>query len=252
MDIYNMFNEEEDFIGHKFSSILLFVFLYYSLSYYFLLNENGCLKKPHISKVVIMLILHIIHIILLKFFHTRDEHMYMWIVAIVPLLIYLIYTKYQAHISKKEESRKAAMYAQLKAEQEGNSEQFRNASPAGPKAPPMGGQQYAGLASKGGALPFHQQQHNNPLPPQNPPATMTQLPAIAHQGGGMTDMFSNNRALDNMNQDMQYDARGAQQQNNVSQPIQPMQQLDMLAIGGSAGSGGLSGFDPYGSSFSSF
>jgi len=115
----------------------------------------------------------------------------------------------------------------------------------------MGGQQYAGLAQKGGGLPFHQQQHNNPLPPQNPPATMTQLPTIAHQGGGMTDMFSNNRALDNMNQDMGYDSRAAQH-NNVSQPIQPMQQLDMLAIGDSAGSGGLSGFDPYGASFGSF
>jgi len=255
MDIYNMFNEEEDFIGHKFSSVLLFVFLYYSLSYYFLLNENGCLKKPHISYVVIMLILHIIHIILLKFFHTREEHMYMWIVAIVPLLLYLIYSKYQSHISKKDEERKAALYAQLKAEQDSNTEQFRNAKPTGPNAPPMGGQQYVGLQQKGGNLPFHQQQHNNPMPPQNPPSSMTQLPAIAHQGGGMTDMFSNNRALSNMSQDMQYDAGSVNSyrtNNTVSEPIQQVQQLDMLAIGNNAGSGGLSGFDPFGSSFGSF
>ena len=159
-------------------------------------------------------------------------------------------------MSKKEEDNKAALYAQLKAEQsqqQENSEQFRNATPTGPKAPPMGGQQFVGLQQKGGNLPFHQQQHNNPLPPQNPPASMTQLPAIAHQSG--SEMFSNNRAFSNMNQDMQYDAgsvNNMRTNNTVTEQIQPMQQLDMLAIGSNSGSGGLSGFDPYGASFGSF
>ena len=249
MDIYNLFNEEEEFIGNKFSSVLLFIFLYYSLSYYFLLKSP--IQKPHVSKVMIMLILHIIHIILLKFFHQRGDFMYMWILAIVPLVLYLLYTKYQNHIQMKEEQKMAAMYASMKAQQGGEdgTENMRNATPQRPNAPPMGGQQYVGIHNNGGRLgdqvPHHQQQHNAPLHPTNP-APARQLPQIAHQPEQMSNVFSNNGPP-------QYDSQSMNNyrtNNTVSEPIQAMQQLDMNAVGGGAGS--MSGFDPYGSSFASF
>ena len=247
MNIYNLFNEEEDFIANKFSTVLLFIFLYYSLSYFFLMKSP--IQKPHISKVMIMLILHIIHIILLKFFHQKGDYMYMWILAIVPLVLYLLYTKYQNHLKQKEEQKMKQMYAQMKAQQGDQTEHMRNVTPQRPNAPPMGGQQYVGISNNGTRLgdqmPNHQMQHNNPLHPTNP-APARQLPQIAHQPEQMSNVFSNNGPP-------VYDSASLNNyrtNNTVMEPVQQMQQLDMNAIGGGAGS--LGGFDPYGSSFASF
>lgn len=244
MDIYNLFNEEEEFIGNKFSSVLLFIFLYYSLSYYFLLKTP--IQKPHISKVMIMLILHIIHIILLKFFHQRGDYMYMWILAIIPLVLYLLYSKYQKYIQDKENSKMAAMYASMKSQQSQGTENMRNATPQRPNAPPMQGQQYVGIHNNGTRLgdqvPYHQQQHNIPLHPTNPEPAR-QLPQIAHQPEQMSNVFSNNvYDSDSLN--------NYRTNNTISEPIQQIQQLDMNTVGGGAGS--MSGFDPYSSSFASF
>jgi len=247
MNIYNIFNEEEEFIGYKFSTVLLFIFIYYSLSYYFLMKSP--VQKPHVSKMMIMLILHIIHIILLKFLHQRENYMYMWIAAIVPLVIYMLYSKYQKHIQDKEDAKMAAMYAQMQAEQDKGTENMRNATPQRPNAPPMQGTQYVGISNNGNRLgdqvPYHQLQHNNPLHPTNP-APARQLPQIAHQPEQMSNVFSNNGPAvydsDSLN--------NYRTNNTVSEPIQQMQTLDMNAVGGGAGS--MSGFDPYGSSFASF
>ena len=246
MDIYNLFNEDEEFIGYKFSTVLLFIFMYYSLSYYFLMKSP--VQKPHVSKVMMMLILHIIHIILLKFFHQREDYMYMWILAIVPLVLYLLYSKYSKHIQDKEDAKMAALYAQMQSKQEQGTENMRNATPQRPNAPPMGGQQFVGISNNGTRLgdqmPNHQMQHNNPLHPTNP-APARQLPQIAYQPEQMSNTFSGGAP--------QYDSQSMNNNrinNTVSQPIQPMQSLDMNAIGGGAGS--MSGFDPFGSSFAAF
>ena len=246
MDIYNLFNEDEEFIGYKFSTVLLFIFMYYSLSYYFLMKSP--VQKPHVSKVMMMLILHIIHIILLKFFHQREDYMYMWILAIVPLVLYLLYSKYSKHIQDKEDAKMAALYAQMQSKEEQGTEHMRNATPQRPNAPPMGGQQFVGISNNGNRLgdqmPNHQMQHNNPLHPTNP-APARQLPQIARQPEQMSNTFSGGPP--------QYDSQSMNDyrtNNTVSQPIQPMQSLDMNAIGGGAGS--MGGFDPFASSFASF
>ena len=234
----------------RFSSVILFVFIYYSLSYYFITNSEDCLKRPHISRVIIMIVLHILHIIVLKMLHERELYSYMWLVAMLPLVLYLIYAKYQETIKRKEDKKMKEMYAQLQAQQNKEEGEFmRNVTPQKPNAPPMGGQQFVGVHNNGmrhgDQVPNHQIQHNNPLPPSNPTPTFSQPVQIARQPESMTNTFSQGAP--------QYDSssmNNMRTNNTVSEPIQHMQPLDMQAIGGSAGS--LGGFDPYGSAFSSF
>ena len=250
MDFKNIFSEDSEGIVTRFSSVILFVFIYYSLSYYFITKSEECLKRPHISRIVILIVLHILHIIVLKVLHDKEMISYMWLVAMIPLVLYLIYTKYQESIRKKEEKKMKEMYAQLQSKQNTEDDEFmRNVTPQKPNAPPMQGQQYVGIHNNGNRLgdqlPNHQVQHNNPLPPSNPAPTFSQPIQIARQES-MTNTFSQGSVP-------QYDASSMNNyrtNNTVSEPIQQMQQLDMQPIGGSAGS--LGGFDPYNSSFASF
>jgi len=250
MEFNNIFNEDAEGMIARFSSVIIFIFIYYSLSYYFLINSEDCIKKPHVSRVIILLILHIVHIIFLKFLHSREDFTYMWLVAIIPLVLYLIYTKYTSMMKAKEDKKMKEMYATLQAQQnQGEGEFMRNATPQRPNAPPMGGQQFVGISNNGmrhgDQMPSHQMQHNAPLPPSNPAPTFSQGPQIARQPEQMTNVFSQGAP--------QYDSNSMNNyrtNNTVNEPIQPMQQLDMQPIGGGAGS--LGGFDPYGGSFASF
>ena len=61
---FDIFEEFESNIFQRFSSIILFVYLYYSLSYYFITDDE--INKPHIFFILILLILHLIHIICLN------------------------------------------------------------------------------------------------------------------------------------------------------------------------------------------
>ena len=232
MDIYNIFNEEADGIVQKFSTVILFVFIYYTLSYYFILSNP--VNKPHIAHMVMMIIIHIIHIILLKFFHSREEISYMWVIAILPLVLYLCFSKYKMYNKRKEEEKKKEMYAQLQKENELDPNFTRNARPQAPGAPPMQGQQYVGLQRTAG----QSNSHNYPLPPSNAPHIETQLPRIAHQESMSNTQYDQN-SMNNY--------RIA---NTVMEPTQKMARLDMLAIGGNAGS--MSGFDSFGSTFGVF
>jgi hypothetical protein len=248
MDFQNIFGEDSDGILSRFSTVILFIFVYYSLSYYFLTNDDECMKKPHISKVAFLIFFHIVHIILLKILHDNEMVAYMWVAAMLPIFLYLIYTKYIESIKRKEERMMKEMYAQLQAKQGGADPEFiRNAVPQKPPGAPMRGQQFVGVAVNGNkhgdVIPHHQMQHNDPLPPSNPMPTYSAPPQIARQEN-MSNTFQQGAP--------QYDANSInnyRQHNTVSEPIQQMQQLDMQPIGGAAGS---MGFDPYAGSFAAF
>ena len=252
MELSNIFQEENDAIK-RFSTIVFFVFIYYSLSYYFMTKSQDCIKKPHISKILLLLFLHIIHVLLLKYLHNEEMYAYMWIVALLPLFIYMLYTKYTEYQRKKEERKLKEMVAQFQAKQNNseNVEFMRNATPQKPNAPPMGGKQYVGISNNGNRrgdnIAYHQQQHNDPLPPSNPTPTYNNPIQIAVQQENMSNTFQQGAPQYDPNAPNNY-----RQNNTIENSMQPRmnEPLDMQPIGGQAGS--LGGFDPYGGAFASF
>lgn len=237
IELNNIFNEDENFIM-RFSTMVLFVFIYYSISYYFLIDDKiECLKKPRILSMIYFVFFHIIHVILLKVLYNNEMYAYSFILAILPILLYLLYNKYQQKLKKKEELKMKKLYDEFKKTKDLGG---RNLNPQGPKAPPMGGTQYVGVHNngmrRGDTLPYHQQQHNNPLPPTNPDYSMSGVPQIAMKENYDNDSLKNYRT-----------------NNTIIEPVQPMEHLDMEVIGGQAGSNlNFDGFDPYGSTLAMF
>lgn len=135
---FNIFEEYEDNVFLRFSSILLFIYIYYSLSYYFLTDK--VINKPHIFFVILLLFLHLIHILLLKFLYINDLQTYAWIAAMAPLVIYLLYSKYKEVVKRKEKQKEELMMAKIKKQMQIPDDQpfMRNTAPQMPKKPHMG------------------------------------------------------------------------------------------------------------------
>lgn len=134
---FNIFEEYEDNVFLRFSSILLFIYIYYSLSYYFLTDK--IIKKPHIFFIILLLFLHLIHIVLLKFLYINELQTYAWISAMAPLVIYLLYSKYREVVKKKEAEKEKKMMEKIKKQMkiQNNQPFMRNTAPQMPKKPEM-------------------------------------------------------------------------------------------------------------------
>lgn len=223
----DIFDEDEDFILYRFSLITLFVFLYYSLSYFFLYQEP--IKKPHFSIFLLMLFLHISHIIFLKFLHVKNYYNVMWMSAIFPIFLYFIYSKYIKYIKKQKEQKEQEMYNKIMEQQKSNIN-FVNPSAQTMNIHPVRSQEYVSLSKN---------QHLQPLTQQN------------NLSNSQNQQMDASRNISNTQQDMQQGMQqGMQHTNNsIVEEIQH-QPLDST-IGINAGND-LLGFDPYSANMASF
>jgi len=220
MDLdFDIFEEFESNIFQRFSSIILFVYLYYSLSYYFISDSK--IDKPHIFFVLILLILHLIHIITLKILHKNDLITYSWILAIAPLVFYLLYIKYKERVNINQKLKEQEMMKKLREQMNipENEGFMRNANPQMPNKPPQ--EQY------GQQNPNQQQ-----MMPQQQPRQVQQQP--------MVNQLDESRNMENLQQN-----RGARINLNQQQyPNQISERIDQPSE--------LMGMDPYFSGISNF
>lgn len=221
---FNIFEEYEDNAFLRFSSILLFVYIYYSLSYYFLTDK--VINKPHIFFVILLLFLHLIHVLLLKFLYINDLHTYAWITAMAPLVLYLLYSKYREMVKRKETERELKMMAKLKKQMEmpDNEPFMRNTAPQMPSKPQMA--QYPQQNPQ-------QQQH---MPQQQPRQIENyDMPIV-------NEMTGNSRNLQNIRQNSQIRTSMSQFQdsNQISERVEMNTGFN------------LNGDDPYFSGISGF
>lgn len=221
---FNIFEEYEDNVFLRFSSILLFVYIYYSLSYYFLTDK--VINKPHIFFVILLLFLHLIHILLLKFLYINDLQIYAWIAAIAPLVFYLLYSKYKEIVKKKEIEKEQKMMAKIKKQMEipDNQPFMRNTAPQMPNKQPS--QQYP-----------QQNPNQQQTMPQQQPRKIQQydMPIV-------NEMTGNSRTIQNMQQNTQIRSSMSQFQdsNQVSEKVEMNTGFN------------LNGDDPYFSGISGF
>lgn len=225
---FNIFEEYEDNVLLRFSSILLFIYIYYSLSYYFLTDK--VINKPHIFFIILMLFLHLIHVIILKFLYINDLQIYAWIFAMAPLVLYLLYSKYKDIVNKKELQREAFLMQKLKKQMQIPDEQpfMRNANPQMPSKPQM--QQY----------PQQNPQEQLIMPQQQP--RMIEQTQQMNYNQVLEQIHGNNRTMQNIEQNSQIrnSMSDFQDSNQVSEKINMNPGFD------------LSGNDPYFNNMSGF
>lgn len=96
MTIFNVFDEPESLL-FRFSTIIFFIILYYTSSY-FLLFEN----RPTILIAICLIVFHVGHVVGLKFLHNNSYFALVWAAAIVPLIIFLLFSKLEEGSGGKE------------------------------------------------------------------------------------------------------------------------------------------------------
>jgi len=196
VELTNLFDENESYVLERFSTVIIFVFVYYAMSYYFLNKspEEECLKYPALSKVVALLIFHVVHIVILRQLFEQEKTSIMWLVAILPLFLYLLYRKYEEYNKREQDKKMKAMYAKIQAQYnitnptsvDPTTDMTRGAT--GPiQSPPMmppDMQKTQIFTSEQTAMSYQQQMNTGP---QLLPQTMTQPIQSAPQLYGSTD-----------------------------------------------------------------
>ena len=217
---FDIFEEFESNIFQRFSSIILFVYLYYSLSYYFITDDE--INKPHIFFILILLILHLIHIICLKILHKNNLVSYSWLLAMAPLVLYLLYTKYKERVLINQKKKEQQMMQKLRNQMNLPDGQFfmRNINPQMPNKQP-------------------QQQYGQQNPNQQPIMPQQQSRQIQLQQP-MTHQLDESRNLENLQQNRSARMNLNQQQN----PNQLSERIDQPTQ--------LMGVDPYFNGLSNF
>lgn len=218
---FDIFEEFESNIFQRFSSIILFVYLYYSLSYYFITDDE--INKPHIFFILILLILHLIHIICLKILHKNNLVSYSWLLAMAPLVLYLLYTKYKERVLINQKKKEQQMMQKLRNQMNLPDGQFfmRNINPQMPNKQP-------------------QQQYGQQNPNQQPIMPQQQSRQIQLQQP-MTHQLDESRNLENLQQNRVNRINLNQQEN----PNQISERIDQPTEE-------LMGMDPYFNGLSNF
>lgn len=214
---FDIFEEFENNIFQRFSSIILFVYLYYSLSYYFITDDK--INKPHIFFILILLILHLIHIICLKILHKNNLITYSWILAMAPLVLYLLYIKYKERVNLYQINKEEEMMQKLRNQMNLFDGQpfMRNANPQMPQKQPL--QQF------GQQNPIQQ-----PIMPQQQPREIKPIVNQLDESRNLENLQQNRNARVNLNQQ--------QNSNQISERIDQ--------------SAELMGMDPYFNGISNF
>lgn len=214
---FDIFEEFESNVFQRFSSIILFVYLYYSLSYYFITEDK--INKPHIFFILILIILHLIHIICLKILHKNELVTYSWILAMAPLVLYLLYTKYKERVLINQKKKEQQMMQKLRNQMNLPDGQpfMRNANPQMPNKPPQ--QQFG-----------QQNPNQQSIMPQQQPRPVLPMVNRLDESRNMENLQQNRASRMNLNQQ--------QNPNQLSERIdQPTQ---------------LMGMDPYFNGLSNF
>ncbi len=98
VELSNIFEEESEEIAKRFSTVLIFIFLYYQIAYYYIIKDKGqCSSLPSLQVVIMVLALNIAHIVFIKNLYDTEKYSYMWLASVLPLFLYFMYNKYMAY-----------------------------------------------------------------------------------------------------------------------------------------------------------
>ena len=167
----------------------------------------------------------------MKILHKNDLITYSWILAIAPLVFYLLYIKYKERVNINQKLKEQEMMKKLREQMNipENEGFMRNANPQMPMKPPQ--EQY-GQQNPNQQQMMPQQQPRQVMPQQQPRQVMAQEP--------MVNQLDESRNMENLQQN-----RGARINLNQQQnPNQISERIDQPSE--------LMGMDPYFSGISNF
>ena len=235
-----LFGAEEGLpIYNRFSVMILTMYLYYGMSYYFVLDTP--MEKPHIGIFMIVMALHILQVVLIKYLHENEYYPFIWLVIILPVVLFILAKKIMDNRRKKAEKRAALRAAAAQAQVDPVELGFRNAKPQRPT------------------------NHSVPINAHKPQHMNNHYDSANMNKGSLKKQ---NRNLGNIIQDidMQYDPNGMGGQRTMNvvdntpdyssrmsiNQLAPTGHTGMPNLGTIGGPAMVGGFDAYATDFSSF
>lgn len=101
VNFFELFNEQGP-VYNQFSFMMIFIFIYHTI-YYYAMTAKGCVEKPDFNYILLFIILHMVQVYGMKYFHANKKIYYAWGLMLVPSLLYLAYVKYQEKRSADEQ-----------------------------------------------------------------------------------------------------------------------------------------------------
>ena len=109
-----IFNDTEQVLYLKFSTMIIFTFIYYILFYYSIMPSS--FTKPALTTVLLLIASHLIHISIVRYLYQTKKYLYAWLLILLPVILYQIYSKYSSYRFTKDMEMKALYMAHAKAE----------------------------------------------------------------------------------------------------------------------------------------
>jgi uncharacterized membrane protein YhaH (DUF805 family) len=110
----NIFNEDDDTVFHRFSTITLCLFIYHIITYYGILKYHmKCQNLPNFYVILLLIIFHIIQVIMIKKLHDEEQWIWMWILVIGPMFFYVCVMHYYDYLKKEQSKRINLMLYQM-------------------------------------------------------------------------------------------------------------------------------------------
>ena len=110
----NIFNESESNYFHRFSVMIISLFVYYAITYYGLLKYHlQCLNLPHFTTLIIIIVFHLVQVVAVKKLHDDGKYFWTWTVILLPVFLYIIVLRYYDYMRKQQANKLNLMLYQM-------------------------------------------------------------------------------------------------------------------------------------------
>ena len=115
IDWANIFDEQEDGVCDRFSSVIFVLFGYFIICYWVIMrNMYRCNHLPDLPYILLLIVLHIGHIFILKWlFNKQGVSALLILAAFGPMILFIIFCKYVENSKKTNATRLQQMLYQM-------------------------------------------------------------------------------------------------------------------------------------------
>ena len=129
----NIFDEREEGLCERFSSIVFVLFAYFMICYWVIMkNLYKCTHLPDLPYILIIIVLHIAHIFVLKWlFNKQGVSLVLVLAAFGPMILFIIFCKYMENSKKTTATRLQQMLYQMQKQNQPILNQPQDTTPTG-------------------------------------------------------------------------------------------------------------------------
>lgn len=121
VEITNIFEEGEENFWYRWSTLLIFTFIYYQVGYYLLLNKTAkCRNLPSLQVLIFIIVFHLLQVFAIFKLYQDEKFIAIWCVIIIPLIAYMMYCNYSKRIKEEQERKLQYMLYKLQSKKASN------------------------------------------------------------------------------------------------------------------------------------